>query len=338
MNESNIRLIVILAHMDYRDALVHVILRAIRTKKSGQPNLPVIFVTGHTHIRRSTQLDEFAFSFETGKFMDTVGVLSFPTASTSQDKIAVGEFFRHEYLDANQETLFRFIGTEEETPKALEIRKRLRQVRAQLQLDKVVGYSPFTYSIEVGLDNPLSLIRYWVDTVVEEKLLDRETRCKGFFVGGSGSIRYNLLEGPIVTDDIWAMAPFQEGYRVVRCVPGNILKQTIARLPSEEILLSPSHNIRRPFHPSLPLFVHSALSHISNSRSYDFVFGIYEAQIVLDYLNRNDEHREFQDEAFRENELNGHNLWVKYFSSKPFAVGEQSKDFVEANELNVAEI
>ena len=76
-----VRFIVVLSHMGYHDNLLNVILSSIRTKKGLQ--FPVAFITGHTHIRASFPLDKFAFSFEGGKFMDTIGYLSFPNEITN---------------------------------------------------------------------------------------------------------------------------------------------------------------------------------------------------------------------------------------------------------------
>jgi hypothetical protein len=268
--------------------------------------------------------------------MDTVGILSFPSdGPASKKKMLTEEItvpkvfdFQHDYLDANTEVLDRFAGTDEETVKAKSIRTRLRQVRQQLQLDRIIGYSPFTYSIQVGLNNPLSLVQYWVDRVVASKLLvskngDEDGRsCPGFFIGGTGSLRYDLLRGPIVVDDIWAMAPFQEGYRVVRCVPGKVLLATLAKLPSKLEELGGLQGERnegwqaRPFHPSLPPFVHSTTKNVRLLNSYDLVFGLYESEMILHSMNT-DKQQKFVAEPYREDEgLNGHTLWIKYFTEK----------------------
>ena len=75
--EDKFDAILVLAHMGYSDPLVDVILARIR-QVCGD-DMPVQFITGHTHIRANQQLDYYSSSFEAGRFLDTVGLVSFPT-------------------------------------------------------------------------------------------------------------------------------------------------------------------------------------------------------------------------------------------------------------------
>jgi len=68
--------IMIVAHMDVRDELVTVILDQIRSLVGNQ--MPVQFITGHTHYRGFQTFDETSVSFEAGRFLDTIGFVSFP--------------------------------------------------------------------------------------------------------------------------------------------------------------------------------------------------------------------------------------------------------------------
>jgi len=69
--------ILVLAHMDAVDSLVYVILEAIRSI-TDTDDVPIVFVTGHSHRRAYEVLDANAVSFEAGHFLDTVGFVSFP--------------------------------------------------------------------------------------------------------------------------------------------------------------------------------------------------------------------------------------------------------------------
>jgi hypothetical protein len=73
--------ILVLAHMDLTDPLVTTILTKIRSKTS--PEMPVQFVTGHTHYRGVQMLDDYSATFEAGRYLDTLGFVSFPTAGTA---------------------------------------------------------------------------------------------------------------------------------------------------------------------------------------------------------------------------------------------------------------
>jgi len=69
--------ILVLAHMDYDDYLVTAILNKIRSI-CGE-HMPVQFITGHTHIKAYKQLDPNSATFEAGRYLDTLGLVSFPT-------------------------------------------------------------------------------------------------------------------------------------------------------------------------------------------------------------------------------------------------------------------
>ena len=72
--------IMVLAHMDVKDRLVTVVLNKIRSLV--EDPMPVQFVTGHTHYRGVHIMDDAAVSFEAGRFLDTIGFVSFPKQQT----------------------------------------------------------------------------------------------------------------------------------------------------------------------------------------------------------------------------------------------------------------
>ena len=72
--------ILVMAHMDVNDALVSVLLEKIRSIAGSL--VPVQFITGHTHYRGIHTMDEASVSFEAGRFLDTIGFVSFPKKQT----------------------------------------------------------------------------------------------------------------------------------------------------------------------------------------------------------------------------------------------------------------
>ena len=78
--------ILVLAHMDFQDELVDVILDRIR--HFVDDDMPVQFVTGHSHIRGFEKPDNFSLSFEAGKYLDTIGFVSLPTQTTIREAAA----------------------------------------------------------------------------------------------------------------------------------------------------------------------------------------------------------------------------------------------------------
>lgn len=87
---NNYDAILVMAHMHVTNPLIDVILQAIRTilqpfeESDDGMKIPIQFITGHTHIRANKVLDDYSSSFEAGRFLDTIGFVSFPTKQTIQ--------------------------------------------------------------------------------------------------------------------------------------------------------------------------------------------------------------------------------------------------------------
>lgn len=99
--------VLVLAHMDVQHPLVYTILNAIRQLVGG--DMSVVFITGHTHYRGFAQLDTNAISFEAGRYLDTVGFVSFPTQKTT---VTDSNVCHHVFLDANVNTLKTTLGVD----------------------------------------------------------------------------------------------------------------------------------------------------------------------------------------------------------------------------------
>jgi 2',3'-cyclic-nucleotide 2'-phosphodiesterase (5'-nucleotidase family) len=75
--EEHFDAILVLAHMDCVDPLVFAILESIRTIVGSE--MPIQFLTGHSHRRCFEATDPASSSMEAGRFLDTVGFVSFPS-------------------------------------------------------------------------------------------------------------------------------------------------------------------------------------------------------------------------------------------------------------------
>jgi hypothetical protein len=95
LNTERFDSIMVMAHMAYDDPLVVVLLTEIRLYVGH--DMPVQFVTGHTHYRRYMDLDPLSTSFEAGRYMDTVGFVSFPTKETARSAAGknASDLFQH---------------------------------------------------------------------------------------------------------------------------------------------------------------------------------------------------------------------------------------------------
>ena len=117
--------ILFLAHMDVQDPLVYVLLNA--TRNIVGDDMPIQFITGHTHYRGFEILDDYATSFEAGRYLDTIGFVSFPVQKqnttveisdhrndTANSTNATTQF-QHVFLDANLDALKATLGVDDLT-------------------------------------------------------------------------------------------------------------------------------------------------------------------------------------------------------------------------------
>ena len=213
--------ILVLAHMDVQDPLVYTILDAIRQLVSD--NMPVLFITGHTHYRGFVELDENAISFEAGRYLDTVGFVSFPTKETATDTT----LFHHVFLDANVETLKKTLGVDTLlTPSGAALKSLILETQRELGLLRVLGCAPESYYLENGLKEPQSLWALYLSEVIEKHFFQYEASF--IFVQGTGAFRYSLLQGNVTVDDVIAVSPFNDTvYMVAELISGTHLLQIL---------------------------------------------------------------------------------------------------------------
>jgi 2',3'-cyclic-nucleotide 2'-phosphodiesterase (5'-nucleotidase family) len=217
--------ILVLAHMDVKDDLVQVIKDAIRLQVGA--NVPIQFVTGHTHYRSNYRPDSSSHSVEAGRYLDTVGFVSFPKASTLLSELANGngnasDLFQHVFLDANVETLTKTLAvTLLQTANGHALSKFIARTRSELGLNNVIGCAAQSYFIDRSLDDENSLWRLFRDKLVPKGYSGDEV-----FLLGKGGWRYDVLQGNVTVDNVLAISPFNESLLVWKGVPS----ATIAKL------------------------------------------------------------------------------------------------------------
>jgi 2',3'-cyclic-nucleotide 2'-phosphodiesterase (5'-nucleotidase family) len=212
--------VLVLAHMDLKDPLVYTILDSIRQIKG--TSMPVQFITGHTHYRGFAELDELSTSFEAGRYLDTIGFVSFPKLGN------INGTFQHQFLDANTGKLAETLDIALEdllTPKGELLIGFIDRTRSNLGLDVVIGCSPAHFILNSSLDDQYSLWGLYRDEVVPSQLFNEE-KGKVLIQNRETSLRYDLYKGNITIDDIYVVNPFNESlYLVAESLPGAVIHQ-----------------------------------------------------------------------------------------------------------------
>jgi 2',3'-cyclic-nucleotide 2'-phosphodiesterase (5'-nucleotidase family) len=214
--------ILVLAHMDLTDNLVGVIQSSIR-KLIGQ-GTPVVFVTGHTHYRGVKQLEDLTMTMEAGRYLDTVGFVSFPGKESVRSANS-SSLFHHKFIDTNQKVLFQDtlgskVSTEQiMTPNGKQLSDFIATTRKQMGLDEVVGCAPHPFFFEKPLDEPDSLWGLYRDQVIpkifmgshRQAVLTKDGDNEMAMLVSSDGFRYDLYANASLTvDDIVAVAPFND--------------------------------------------------------------------------------------------------------------------------------
>jgi 2',3'-cyclic-nucleotide 2'-phosphodiesterase (5'-nucleotidase family) len=248
LTQENFDAILVLAHMDLVDPLVSTILSGIRHHAGN--GMPVQFITGHSHYRGYSVLDSLSTSFEAGRYLDTVGFVSFPTAKTAGN---VGENatdnFEHVFIDAKKEALGTVLGLglqEFETQAGTDLSKFIEKTQEKMGLREEVGCAPHDYYLNANLDDEQSLWRLYRDEVVPKMFFsqyadhpgDDPNKTNAILFVSLGSFRYDLFAtSKLLVDDIVSVAPFEDVIYYMGAVSGNTILELNETMNAKFILI-----------------------------------------------------------------------------------------------------
>eukprot|EP00929_Paragymnodinium_shiwhaense_P101829 TRINITY_DN65016_c0_g1_i1.p1 TRINITY_DN65016_c0_g1~~TRINITY_DN65016_c0_g1_i1.p1 ORF type:complete len:542 (+),score=48.36 TRINITY_DN65016_c0_g1_i1:67-1692(+) len=222
--------ILILGHMHYIDPYVDVILQAIR---SLNPSVPVQFVTGHSHQRLYTALDNASSSFEAGNYLNTVGFASFPTKANAlmNASKALAKGFSHVFIDGNVESFRTIAGMENiSTHNGTLLAHEIQATREKMGLTNILGCSPLTYQMYAPLNETDSLWALILDSVLTSTVF-QGNRSNRVFVQSTGSARYDLYAGELTKNDIITVSPFADEFWLLsKNVSGKVIAATMKQL------------------------------------------------------------------------------------------------------------
>jgi hypothetical protein len=307
LHQGGFQAIVVMAHMGYLDPLVQVLRRAIRDIVG--PDMVIQFINGHTHERGFKVLDgdPLASAFEAGRFLDTVGFISFPllknsttttssrfTASFPQnasllyqptDGAISSSVFEPVFLDTNTKVLAQALGVENfvKTKDGKDLSRLIYNTRVSMGLTRVVGCSNTTYFLAdddddnnnkaIDSSSSSSLWGLYMNKVIPSVLL--EYNASKVFVQSTGAFKCNLWMGNITTDDLIETSPYDDPiYNVVNRISGTDLINVLHVLGASNT---------NPFLPSLPqIAVSSSLGMTTSSNSPTTAAGESSSRLLPD--------------------------------------------------------
>lgn len=272
LKEETYDAILVMTHAGHDDPAVAAIHQAIRKNAHVNDRMPIQFIAGHTHYRRHALANDDPLSpvVEAGRFLDTVGFVSFPNVESvssfvpstsdgdnSTSSSSPADLFHHVFLNANKKTLQSTLGIASQddfpTKNGQAVQTFIDSTMAGMGLTKKIGCAPRNYMLNVSIDRDDSLWRLYRDEVVPHELQlhappdTQGTHVHRVIVAGQGSWRYDLYGGNELTyDDIIAVSPFNEPMYRVATVPGHIV----------ETLTGTMNNASdTPYYSSLPAYI-----------------------------------------------------------------------------------
>ncbi|KAL1303631.1 hypothetical protein AAFC00_006991 [Neodothiora populina] len=285
------------------------VFNAIRAVK---PDIPIQIFGGHSHIRDFAVYDDKTTALESGRYCETLGWLSMsgiqsshyhgavnprgvpnPTvqakkvgtstgyASLASSTSASNLTYSRRYLDWNRLSFeYHAAGSQKKAfdiKKGVSVSQNITAIRKELNLTSLYGCAPQTWCIScapfLSEGSIFSLLQTALTaTVVKE---DR-AEIPRLIILNTGSVRFDLPEGPFTYDDSFIVSPFADGFQYIPNVPYGVATKVLDALnggnyPSKRSLTTESFGFTQ-VNPSLqveacidPPVTHD---HMHTKRSY----------------------------------------------------------------------
>ncbi|KAK8155749.1 Metallo-dependent phosphatase-like protein [Phyllosticta citrichinensis] len=224
------------------------------------PDTPIQIFGGHTHKRDFVVYDNKATAIESGRYCETLGWISIAGLEASkaqqppgipgpsrpaepvedaerdkslpQSKTPSSQLYSRRYLDWNRLTFAyhadRSQDTDFDTQQGRAVTATITGVRSQLNLTRVIGCAPRTYCIfckPFGTDGSIyKLLEEALSKIVVNE--ERKDTPRIIFVN-TGSIRFDLVQGPFTYDDSFIVSPFENTFKYIPDVPWDQAKTVL---------------------------------------------------------------------------------------------------------------
>lgn len=234
LRENTFDAILVMAHMGVDDESITVIRDAIRAVVGG--GVPIEFVAGHTHLLRWAKVDDLSTAVEAGKYLDTVGFLSFPTKQTAEITAPESyiDLFQYTFVDANVNYMKYALDGEYgfTTPDGEDLSEFIVTTQYEMGLLDIVGCAPNNYFMNRSLTDVDSLWAIYQKQVVPTQL-GQDPAVNRAIIVSQDSWRYDIFEGDNTYDDVVAISPFNESIYFVGIVPCDAINQLYEKLNAD---------------------------------------------------------------------------------------------------------
>lgn len=200
--------ILVMAHMTFNDELITLLHDKIRELVG--KSMVIQFITGHTHVRSYLELDEYSVSFEAGRYLDTIGFVSFDAKQGN---------FEHVFVNANKASIAQSLGMsvdEYPTQDGKDLSEYINRTYEHAGANQILGCSPIRYRADGYLNETDSLLTLYLKEVMPSSFLRKYTIPGSIHSKHINNViiqrldwfvRYDLFAGPITANDLVAVIP-----------------------------------------------------------------------------------------------------------------------------------
>ncbi len=253
------------------------------TIRKMRPNTPIQLFGGHNHIRDFQIYDSSSTALGSGRYCETLGFLSMSginsstfkgnmkprgvpnptrkavknaTASASASLPAATNttssslVYSRRYLDWNRLTFaYHAVGSQDSTfdyGSGLRVTGEITAARKQLNLTTLYGCAPQTYCQTCRPFGSNGSIYGLIPTALAATVVNKSRAdIPRLIIINTGSIRFDLVQGPFTVDDSYIVSPFDDRFQFLPNVPYAQASQVLATLNA-----APSSKKKRDLSPS----------------------------------------------------------------------------------------
>lgn len=258
-----IDLFVLMGHNALRNSSGQTISTIQKAIRQARPNVPIQIFGGHTHIRDFAVYDSGSTGLESGRYCETLGWVAIngikskhykgsqkpkgvphpskPAVRVNSTAVTPPAAFKNlkyarRYLDWNRLTFaYHATGSQSktkfDTEKGIHTSKKLTQIRKQQNLTSIYGCVPQTWCLSCEpFGSPNNI--YTVLTEAVAKTVINQTRAdkSRLIILNTGSVRFDLVEGPFTVDDSFIVNPFNDAFQFLPDVPYANAQQVLGML------------------------------------------------------------------------------------------------------------
>jgi 2',3'-cyclic-nucleotide 2'-phosphodiesterase (5'-nucleotidase family) len=249
IRDHDVDLIVVIGHVGIRMAEFNLLFKTIREE---QWDTPIAFFGGHVHVRDYAQYDRKSAALASGRYMETVGFMSIDGIPARKEPKkdpkpeAASLTFSRRYIDNNLFSYHYHSKTNSSTfPTDLgkKVSSLIASARKTLQLGKIRGCAPQSlYVNRAPYPSNSSIFTWLTESVLPSELAKSprvvEEKKIALVITNTGSVRFDIFEGPFTRDTEFLVSPFTSGFRFVPDVPLKVAVRVLELLNSKGPILS----------------------------------------------------------------------------------------------------